>query len=130
MNVGPRCAVVLIATGLVLAATLGCHRQKPEAQVSPGLPLEAYETLKPKVVELQKLVADVHKGTDDIAAQIPGGQEFRAKVLATEEVLGVADAECGGWAESSKPPRPPQKRAGRSRTFRTISPRRPPIWRR
>ena len=105
MNVGPRCAVVLIATGLVLAATLGCHRQKPEAQVSPGLPLEAYETLKPKVVELQKLVADVHKGTDDIAAQIPGGQEFRAKVLATEEVLGVADARMrwlGGELEAAK----------------------------
>ena len=105
MNVGPRCRVVLIATSLMLGATLGCRRETPQAQVIPGLPLEAYETLKPKVAELQKMLADVHKGIDDIAAQIPGGQEFRAKVLATEEVLGVADARTrwlGGELEAAK----------------------------
>jgi outer membrane protein OmpA-like peptidoglycan-associated protein len=105
MNVGPRCGVVLIATSLMIGATLGCHRGKIEAQVTPGLPLESYEVLKPKVTELQKMLADIHKGTDDIAAQIPGGQEFRAKVLATEEVLGVADARMrwlGGELEAAK----------------------------
>ena len=105
MNVGSRCAVRLIATSLMIAATLGCHRQKPEAQATAGLPMEAYETLKPKVAELQKMLADVHTGTDEIAAQIPGGQEFRAKVLATDEVLGVADARMrwlGGELDAAK----------------------------
>lgn len=105
MNVGPRCRVVLIATSLVMGATLGCHRGKPETQVSPALPLESYELLKPKVAELQGTLADVHKGTDDIAAEIPGGQEFRAKLLTTEEVMGVADARMkwlGGELEAAK----------------------------
>ena len=103
MNVGPRCGVVLIAATLAWGATLGCHRDKPEAQ--PALPIESYEVLKPKVAELQRTLADVHKGTDEIAAEIPGGQDFRAKLLATEEVLGVADARMrwlGGELEAAK----------------------------
>jgi outer membrane protein OmpA-like peptidoglycan-associated protein len=107
MNVGPRCAVVLIATSLVVGATLGCHREKPETQVTPALPVESYEILKPKVAELQRTLADVHKGTDEIAAEIPGGQEFRAKLLATEEVLGVTAARMnwlGGELEAAKAP--------------------------
>jgi len=105
MNVGLRCRVVLIATSLVLGTTLGCHREKPETQATPALPLESYEVLKPKLAELQKTLAEVHKGTDEIAAEIPGGQDFRAKVLTTEEVLGVADARMrwlGGELEAAK----------------------------
>ena len=54
---------------------------------------------------MQRTLADVHKGTDDIAAEIPGGQEFRAKLLTTEEVMGVADARMkwlGGELEAAK----------------------------
>ncbi len=105
MNVGPRCGFALIATSLMLGATLGCHRQKSEAQVTPALPVESYEALGPKVAALQKMLADVHKGTDEIAASIPGGREFRAKLLTTEEVLGVADARMrwlGGELEAGK----------------------------
>lgn len=105
MNVAPRRRAVLIATSLVIAATVGCHRGKPETQVIPALPLESYELLKPKVAELQRTLADVHKGSDDIAAEIPGGQEFRAKLLTTEEVMGVADARMkwlGGELEAAK----------------------------
>ena len=105
MNVAPRCGVVLIAASLVCGATLGCHRGKLEAQATPALPTESYEILKPKVAELQRTLADVHKGTDEIAAAVPGGQEFRAKVLTTEEVLGVADARMrwlGGELEAAK----------------------------
>jgi outer membrane protein OmpA-like peptidoglycan-associated protein len=107
MNVGPRCGVVLIATSLVMGATLGCHRGEPETPVTAALPLESYEILKPKVAELQKTLADVHQGTDEIAAEIPGGQEFRAKLLATEEVLGVTAARMnwlGGELEAAKTP--------------------------
>ena len=107
MNVGPRRRVVLIAMSVIIGATatLGCHRQRPEAEGTPALPVEAYQALQPKVAQLQKMLADIHKGTDDIAAQIPGGQDFRAKVLATEEVLGVADARMrwlGGELEAGK----------------------------
>jgi len=105
MNVGPRCGVILIAASLACAATLGCHRGKPETQATPALPMESYEMLKPKVAELQRTLADIHKGTDDLAAAVPGGQEFRAKVLTTEEVLGVADARMqwlGGELEAAK----------------------------
>jgi outer membrane protein OmpA-like peptidoglycan-associated protein len=107
MNVGPRCGVVLIASSLACGAILGCHRGEPEAQQTEtqALPMESYELLKPKVAELQKTLADVHQGTDEIAAEIPGGQEFRAKLLATEEVLGVADARTkwlGGELEAAR----------------------------
>jgi len=107
MNVGRRRRVVLIATSAIIGATasFGCHRQRPEAEGAPALPVEAYQALEPKVAQLQKTLADVHQGTDDIAAQIPGGQEFRAKVLATEEVLGVADARMkwlGGELEAAR----------------------------
>jgi outer membrane protein OmpA-like peptidoglycan-associated protein len=105
MSVGPRCGVVLIAATLTCGATLGCHRGKPEAQQVPALPIESYEVLKPKVAELQRTLADVHKGIEEIAAEIPGGQEFRAKVLTTEEVLGVADARMkwlGGELDAAK----------------------------
>jgi outer membrane protein OmpA-like peptidoglycan-associated protein len=92
MNVGPRCGLVSIATSLVCGATLGCHREKPETRPTVAAPVESYEVLKPKLAELQSTLAGIHKGTDEIAAEVPGGQQFRAKLLATEEVLGVTDA--------------------------------------
>jgi outer membrane protein OmpA-like peptidoglycan-associated protein len=105
MNVGPRCGVVLIATSLIMETTLGCRRQPAPVPGTPALPLASFEGLKPKVAQLQKTLAAVHQGTDEIAAQIPGGEEFRAKVLATEEVLGVADARMrwlGGELEAAQ----------------------------
>jgi outer membrane protein OmpA-like peptidoglycan-associated protein len=33
----------------------------------------------------------VHKGAEELASEVPGGQEFRMKLLAADEVLGAAE---------------------------------------
>jgi outer membrane protein OmpA-like peptidoglycan-associated protein len=105
MNIGPRCGVVLVAATLGWGATLGCHRESAEAQQMLAAAVASYEPLKPKVAMLQTTLAGIQKGADELASQVPGGQEFRAKLLATEEVLGVADARVkwlGGELEAAK----------------------------
>jgi outer membrane protein OmpA-like peptidoglycan-associated protein len=53
---------------------------------------KSYEPLGSQVTQLHATLAGLHKGVDELAAAVPGGQEFRMKLLATDEVLGVADA--------------------------------------
>jgi outer membrane protein OmpA-like peptidoglycan-associated protein len=53
---------------------------------------KAYEPLGSQVTQLHGTLATLHKGAEELAAAVPGGQEFRMKLLATDEVLGVADA--------------------------------------
>jgi outer membrane protein OmpA-like peptidoglycan-associated protein len=107
MNIDRHCRVVLVATSLVCGATLGCHRESAETQQLLAATVQSYESLKPKVAGLQTTLAGIHKGVDEIANQIPGGQEFRSKVLATEEVLGVTDARMrwlSGQLQAAKTP--------------------------
>jgi outer membrane protein OmpA-like peptidoglycan-associated protein len=92
MNVGPRWGVVLVATSLVWGASLGCHRERAETQQMLAAAVKSYEPLKPKVDLLRTTLSGIHKGADQLAGEVPGGQEFRSKLLTTDEVLGVADA--------------------------------------
>ena len=105
MNIGPRCGVVLIAASLAWGATLGCHRESAETQQLLASAVQAYEPLKPKVTQLRATLTGIQKGADELANQVPGGQEFRSKLMTTEEVLGVADARIrwmGGKLEAAK----------------------------
>ena len=105
MNIGPRCGVVLIATSLAWGATLGCHRESAETQQLLASAVQSYEPLKPKVTQLRATLTGIQKGADELASQVPGGQEFRSKLMTTEEVLGVADARIrwiGGKLEAAK----------------------------
>ena len=79
MNVDPRCRVILIATSLVSGATLGCHRERPAPEQTLAAPVQSYEMLKPKVAQLQSMLADLHKGTDELAGEVPGGTELRRR---------------------------------------------------
>ncbi len=92
MNVPLRCGVLLIATSLIAGATLGCHRESHESEQLLAEVVNSFQPLAPRAAELQATLADLHKGVDELATAAPGGQEFRAKLLTAEEVLGVADA--------------------------------------
>jgi outer membrane protein OmpA-like peptidoglycan-associated protein len=107
MNIGPRCGVVLVATSLVCGATLGCHRESAEIQQLVAATVQSNESLKPKVALLRTTLSGLQMGADELANQVPGGQEFRSKLLATEEVLGVTDARLrwiGGQLEAAQAP--------------------------
>jgi outer membrane protein OmpA-like peptidoglycan-associated protein len=92
MNRAPRSRVLLVATSLICTAAIGCHRESDEAQAMLAAARKSYEPLGQQVTGLQGTLASLHKGVEEIAAAVPGGQEFRMKLLATDEVLGVADA--------------------------------------
>ena len=81
------------AATLVLAAlALGCVGRKPENDKRLAEVTASYEKLAPAVAQLKTALAEVHKGVEDIASAAPGGGDFRGRLLATEEVLGVTDA--------------------------------------
>lgn len=112
MNVGSRCEVFLIATSLAWTAALGCHRESAETQQLVAAAARAYEPLKPKLAQLQTTLAGLHKDADRIATQVPGGQPFREKLLAADEVLGTTDARVrwlGGEIEAAKAKRDAKK---------------------
>ncbi len=92
MNVGPRRGVALLASALGFATALGCHRAEPEAQRLLAAASTSHAALEPTVARLQGALADLHKGAEELAAEVPGGGDFRSKLLATDEVVGVADA--------------------------------------
>ena len=92
MNRAPRCGVFLVATSLMCVAALGCHRESREVEETLAAARRSYEPLGAQVTQLHTTLAGLHKGAEEIAAAVPGGQEFRMKLLATDEVLGVADA--------------------------------------
>lgn len=104
MNEAPRCRVFLVAAGLTLAAAAGCHRGTAQVDGMLAAVRKSYEPLRPQATQLHAMLDRIHKGVDELAAAVPGGQEFRAKLLATEEVLGVADARTrwlGGQLEEA-----------------------------
>jgi outer membrane protein OmpA-like peptidoglycan-associated protein len=84
--------VFLVATSLICGAAVGCHRESRETAEMLAAAARSYAPLPSQVAQLQGVLAEVHKGADEIAGSVPGGQEFRAKLLTTDEVLGVADA--------------------------------------
>jgi outer membrane protein OmpA-like peptidoglycan-associated protein len=92
MNARLRCGVLLIATSLVGGATLGCHREIQQSGPLLAEVVKSYQPLAPRAAQLQAVLADLHKGADELAGAAPGGEEFRSKLLAADEVLGVADA--------------------------------------
>jgi outer membrane protein OmpA-like peptidoglycan-associated protein len=105
MKVAPRHRVVVVATVMLCVATFGCHRQGAETQRMLGETSGSYEALQPQVSQLQGTLASLHKGADELADQVPGGQEYRSKLLSVEEVLGVADARMkwlGGELDAAK----------------------------
>jgi outer membrane protein OmpA-like peptidoglycan-associated protein len=108
MNAPLRCGVFLVATSLAGGATLGCHRESHDSAQLLAEVVKAYEPLKSRAAELQTTLADIHKGADELAVAAPGGQEFRSKLLAADEVLGVADARTkwlsGELDEAAKTP--------------------------
>ncbi|HEY4394440.1 MAG TPA: OmpA family protein [Polyangia bacterium] len=92
MNEAPRCRALLVATSLIFAVAPGCHRGSAQSDEMLAAARKSYEPLKTQVAQLHGMLDRVHKGAEELAAAVPGGQEFRAKLLAAEEVLGVADA--------------------------------------
>ena len=105
MNVGPRRGVALLAATLSCGMALGCHRADAGARQALAAASASCDALKPTVARLQGAMADLHKGAEELAAAAPGGGEFRAKLLATDEVLGVADARMkwlGGELDAAK----------------------------
>ncbi|HEY6477247.1 MAG TPA: OmpA family protein [Polyangia bacterium] len=81
-----------MATSLICGAAFGCHRESRESGETLTAAAKAYASLPPEVAQLQGMLTELHKGADELAGAVPGGPEFRAKLLATDEVLGVADA--------------------------------------
>ncbi|HLK89731.1 MAG TPA: OmpA family protein [Polyangia bacterium] len=108
MNVDLCRGAAALAASLIFGTVLGCHRGETEARQLAAASA-SYDGLKPTVARLQGALADLQKGADEIAAEVPGGGEFRAKLMAAEEVIGVADArmkwlggELAGAAASGK----------------------------
>jgi outer membrane protein OmpA-like peptidoglycan-associated protein len=81
-----------VATSLICGAAIGCHRQSREMEETLAAARRSYASLGPEVAELQGMLSGLHQGVEEIAAAVPGGQELRMKLLATDEVLGVAGA--------------------------------------
>jgi outer membrane protein OmpA-like peptidoglycan-associated protein len=105
MNVGlPRC-VALLAGALIFGTAFGCDRGETKARQQLAAASASWAALKPTVARLQGALADLHNGADELAAEVPGGSDFRAKLLAAQEVLGVADARMkwlGGELETAR----------------------------
>jgi outer membrane protein OmpA-like peptidoglycan-associated protein len=104
MNRAARCGGFLVATTLICAAATGCHRGSAQVDAMLASARKSYEPLEPQVSQLHGMLAGLHHGADELAVAVPGGQEWRAKLLATDEVLGVADARTkwvGGQLEEA-----------------------------
>ena len=92
MNRAPRSRVFLVVTSLACVAVAGCHRDSREVKETLAAARKSFEPFAAQVTQLHTTLAGLHKGAEELAAAVPGGQEFRMKLLATDEVLGVADA--------------------------------------
>jgi outer membrane protein OmpA-like peptidoglycan-associated protein len=96
MKMGSRSTIGLAFALAFFAISLGCNEKKkeePKAAVPAPAPPETFETLEPKLKEMEGVLASLRQRLSEVAEDAPGREELLVKLSQTEEVIGVVEGE-------------------------------------
>lgn len=108
MTIGARSDVVIVAIAISLSwvgLTVGCNRERREAEQILKETAKSHEQLWPRLAALKASLSGLREEVEDLAAKVPGGAELRSKYFNADEVVGVLDAKMkwlSGEIESAK----------------------------
>lgn len=89
----------VLVLGLIWAALLGCDRGKEADRILTDA-LRSYAPLAARFADTRTVLSELHKGADQLSAlpaPVPKVAEWRGKLMALDEVMGVLDAKLTWW---------------------------------